>query len=562
MRINKFELWVNQSLIREIPFKDGLNIITNEINVGRSGNSVGKSTLSRVIDYLFLGSIESIYVDEEFGKPNEQIENLFETSSVSANLFFSDIRGLEHTISRNLVIGDKEKTYSFDNEKVTESEYQKKILSSFFGVESSRPSLRFLAPKFIRNSSHRMLNTTKFLDKHTSDKDYSELFLFLFGFDDTELLTEKRNATNKVNSATKIRKALNILVRTQNPNPQIKELKKSVENLERSLFDIQVGSSAINPIEKLSELSIVEESTSKLLLSIDRKIENINQTVEYLSQEGGNSLVSELNFIYHYARARVENVVEDFENVLAFHDNLVSRKKQFLTIDLPELETTKRELIDKLNHLNDEKKEIFASIKSNESLENLTNKIKYIGELKITLGKIEGLVEQQKSADLALTHATNNLNEILGKIAVSYSSVEKFQVVFNKFLSNITNTTHGEKYSFNLDFDKAKGTCGLKINSSVSNPEGGKKKTEVIAFDFAYIFSIFETKIKRPSFVFHDGIEEIDHKQIDQIFTIAQQMPGQQIVAILADKLSKEIYNKYYKNIILELSETNMFFKV
>ncbi|EBS8514169.1 TPA: DUF2326 domain-containing protein, partial [Salmonella enterica subsp. enterica serovar Typhimurium] len=64
MRLNKLIILKNNTLVREVPFKDGLNLIINKRTSGKdSGNSVGKSTLSRVLDYLFMSSGHDIYHD-------------------------------------------------------------------------------------------------------------------------------------------------------------------------------------------------------------------------------------------------------------------------------------------------------------------------------------------------------------------------------------------------------------------------------------------------------------------------------------------------------------------
>lgn len=79
MILKSLEIKINSATVRDIKFHAGLNLITDKPNTGRTGNSVGKSTLSRVVDFLMLGSIESIYIDEEFGKANSDIENLLKT---------------------------------------------------------------------------------------------------------------------------------------------------------------------------------------------------------------------------------------------------------------------------------------------------------------------------------------------------------------------------------------------------------------------------------------------------------------------------------------------------
>ena len=90
MKLDSLEIKINSEVKRLVKFETGLNLITNKPNSGRTGNSVGKSTLSRVVDFLMLGSIDNIYIDEEFKKPNLEIEALFKNNFVTASLSFFD----------------------------------------------------------------------------------------------------------------------------------------------------------------------------------------------------------------------------------------------------------------------------------------------------------------------------------------------------------------------------------------------------------------------------------------------------------------------------------------
>lgn len=73
MKLIKLVLEIDGKVVREVKFRDNLNIIISKKNVDTAGNSVGKSTLGRILDYLFDGSISPIYIDEEFQTPNSQI---------------------------------------------------------------------------------------------------------------------------------------------------------------------------------------------------------------------------------------------------------------------------------------------------------------------------------------------------------------------------------------------------------------------------------------------------------------------------------------------------------
>ncbi|WP_462168686.1 hypothetical protein [Pseudoalteromonas lipolytica] len=225
MKLDSLEIKINSEVKRLVKFETGLNLITNKPNSGRTGNSVGKSTLSRVVDFLMLGSIDNIYIDEEFKKPNLEIEALFKNNIVTASLSFFDFSNKINQISRNLCIGgESESKYWVNGEIVEEKGYESFIQDKIFNISTRRPSVRAVAPKFIRNDSHRMLSTTKFLDKRQGPKDYSELFLYLFGFNNTYLLTEKRDATNLVNRRKRNSTSINALVKEQKPKSENQEI--------------------------------------------------------------------------------------------------------------------------------------------------------------------------------------------------------------------------------------------------------------------------------------------------------------------------------------------------
>lgn len=563
MKLDSLEIKINEEVKRNVKFTTGLNLIINKPNSGRTGNSVGKSTLSRIVDFLMLGSIESIYIDEEFKKPNQEIENLFKNNNVIASLNFFDYTNKINQISRNLCVsGEGESKFWINGEVIEENKYEVFIQEKIFNISTRRPSVRAVVPKFIRNDSHRMLSTTKFLDKRQGAKDYSEIFLYIFGFSNTSLLTEKRDATNLASRRKRNLTSINSLVKEQNPKIEIKKYKEDAKELEENLLKFEYSSEYSNPIERLSELQAKEDRYTAELLSIQRKIDNINHTIERLSKDKDGYLINELKAIYSFAGVSIEGALRDLEDVILFHKNLVDKKKRFLLIDLPKLNEEYEGLQAELGSISRDKLQVFSDMRSKESLDNVTKNLKRLGELKVELGKLEGLIEQQSKAKIDQADAEAQLEKILEEISREMDNVYLFEKKFNNHLRTITKNLHDEEYSINLEFNKESGNLSIELNNSATNPEGGKKKAEVIAFDFAYIHTIHELNINRPSFVFHDSIEDIDKKQIEDIFKEAKKLPGQQILSMLSDKISEETYKNISQNIILSLDESEKFFCV
>ncbi|ARV25690.1 DUF2326 domain-containing protein [Vibrio anguillarum] len=563
MKLDSLEIKINSEVKRFVKFETGLNLITNKPNSGRTGNSVGKSTLSRVVDFLMLGSIDNIYIDEEFKKPNLEIEALFKNNVVTASLSFFDFSNKINQISRNLCIGgESESKFWVNGEIVEEKGYESFIQNKIFNISTRRPSVRAVAPKFIRNDSHRMLSTTKFLDKRQGPKDYSELFLYLFGFNNTSLLTEKRDATNLVNRRKRNSTSINALVKEQKPKSEIEKYKADAKELESNLLTFEYSSEYSNPIERLSELQVKEDRYTEELLSIQRKVDNINHTIELLSKDKDGYLINELKAIYSFSGVAIDVALRELEDVILFHRNLVEKKRHFLTIDLPKLIEESEGLQAELSSIRKDKLQVFSDMRSKESLDNVTKNLKRLGELKVELGKLEGLMEQQSKTKLDQTEAEAQLQKILEAISKEIDNVYEFEKKFNTHLGSLTKSLHDEEYSIDLEFNKDSGICSIELNNSATNPEGGKKKAEVIAFDFAYIHAINELKLNRPNFIFHDSIEDIDKKQIEDIFKEAKKLPGQQILSMLSDKISEETYKNISKNVILSLDEDEKFFCV
>lgn len=103
MQILKLIISKNGEKLREIPFKKGLNLVINKS--ANTGNGVGKTTLSKIVDCLFLGNIEQLYKDYEFGTENLEISEFLNKNEVLATLFYINQKKETQSISRVLKNG-------------------------------------------------------------------------------------------------------------------------------------------------------------------------------------------------------------------------------------------------------------------------------------------------------------------------------------------------------------------------------------------------------------------------------------------------------------------------
>jgi uncharacterized protein YydD (DUF2326 family) len=121
------------SLIREINFHKGINLIIDETSSDKkisSGNSVGKTTVLRLIDFCLDGSGENIYIDPEFKTTNQTVEAFLKENNILITLTL--IEDIDDDMSKQIVIqrnflANSKKIQTINGEKTTNDEFSKKL---------------------------------------------------------------------------------------------------------------------------------------------------------------------------------------------------------------------------------------------------------------------------------------------------------------------------------------------------------------------------------------------------------------------------------------------------
>lgn len=294
MKLLKLITKVDGNIIREIKFKDTLNIITNKINSNLSGNQIGKSVPGRIIDFLLDGSLNPIYIDEEFGTAEPNIQKLFEEHKVTASLSYIGLDGNITEIKRNLTLENSDILYYINNEVKTKKEYNTHILKTMFNVHSTKPTLRKLAPKFLRTDTNRMTKTVKFNDDKfpISQADRNTLFLYLFNFEDTEILSKIQKIKTFLDNYRKKLTSFNGVIKDDKIISTINSTKKELGKLEKSLLLTENNTDKLAIIDKINCIDNEQNNLSDQVLSLELKINNITKTQRLLESNQKYQLLS------------------------------------------------------------------------------------------------------------------------------------------------------------------------------------------------------------------------------------------------------------------------------
>ncbi|NOI23453.1 DUF2326 domain-containing protein [Vibrio mediterranei] len=564
MKLLKLITKVDGNVIREIEFKDTLNIITNKRDSNLSGNQIGKSVPGRIIDFLLDGSINPIYIDEEFGTAEPSIKQLFEKHDVTSTLSYIGLDGNITEIKRNLAIESSNVCYYVNNELKTKKEYNTHILKTMFNIYSTKPTLRKLAPKFLRTDTNRMTKTVKFNDDKfpISQADRNTLFLYLFNFEDTEILSKIQKLKTFLDNYGKKLTSFNGIIKDDKIISTIKSTKKELDKLEKSLLLSENNTDKLAIIDEINSIDNKQNNLSDQVLSLELKVNNITKTQRLLEASQNSQLLSELETIYGYAAIKMDSVIRDYDSVLRFHNHLLDTKNEFITDGFEKLQVKLHKSTDELKLLEKKKSSLYLELKSKKKIDEISDSVKRIGELNKTLIKLNAIVEKKDSIETRLEEEAKNLEELSEILSGELKNVHTFETEFKGCFKVYTKIFYGIEYNFNLNLDTTNGDCRPSVDDIQSNNDGGLKRLEAITFDLSYIKSVDSLGLLRPTFVVHDSIDEVDIKHIRQLFDESIKLSGQQVVSMLVSQLEEGDYRKYKDYIVLELSQEDKYFKV
>ncbi|HEM6802526.1 TPA: DUF2326 domain-containing protein [Citrobacter koseri] len=398
--------------------------------------------------------------------------------------------------------------------------------------------------------------------RNVSKSDINTVFLYLFNFNDTEILSKIHRLKTTIKSYERNLKAFKSVISQEKIVSSTANIKREIAKLEKCLLSSEKGIDKLEIVSKINMIDDEQNSLSDKILSLDFKIKNILETNEILKNNEQHYLLDELQQIYEYASIKIGSTLEDYKQALAFHTRLLSTKRDFVSHGLDKLEEQHGKSIIKLEQLNKQKQNLFEELKSKKKIEEISDTMKEIGKLDKELVKLTAIIDKKDDIDSKLFLERQRLTELSGELEKELSNVTTFEEKYIENFKDYTRDFYGVEYNFSLHLDQEKGECAPRVDDVESNNEGGLKRLEVITFDLAYIKTVCDKQALRPNFVLHDSIDEIDIQHIRKVFDVSIKLSGQHIVSMLSDKLVQEDYQRYKRHIILELSQDNKFFKL
>lgn len=568
MFIKSLTITSGAKVIREIEFHKGLNLIVDESEHQITGNSVGKTTVLKLVDFCLGADKKNIYVDPETKRDEYKlvkdflIENkVLITLTLTADL--DNHQANEIVIERNFLSSVKEGIRRINGQQILAENFEMELGKTLFPDHlEDKPSFRQIISHNIRYKDENINNTLKTLDKYTSDAEYETLYLFLFGCEFTkgnskqEILIKLKqedtykNRLEKNQTKTAYETALSLI------NNDIEELNKK-----KSSFNLNE-----NFEKDLDKLNQVKYEVNKLSSSIGKlniRKNLIKETEAELKSSKSDIDLRQLEIIYEQATNKVKTIQKSFSDLVSFHNTMIEEKVKYITKELPALEKSLSENNNFLKRLLEEEKKVASAISKSDSFEELEKVIMELTEKHRKKGEFENIIQQLNEVDSNIKEFNKQLGEIDNELfSDSFEQVVKTQLnKFNKHFASISSELYGEQYAIKPDIiTNKKGQRLYKFSSFNANMSSGKKQGEISCFDMAYTLFADEENIPCLHFLLNDKKELMDDKQLVKISDFVNRNNIQFVASILKDKLPEEINKEEY--IVVKLSQNDKLFRI
>jgi len=566
MFVKSLAITSGAKVIREIEFHKGLNLIVDESEHQITGNSVGKTTVLKLVDFCLGANPKHIYVDYETKKQEYKLvkDYLIENKILVTLVLTADLdKGIEEVVIERNFLARKELIRTINGEALTEEEFDLKLSNILFPEHlASKPTFRQIISHNIRYKDESINNTLKTLDAYTSDAEYETLYLFLFGCEFTkgnskqEILTKikqedtYKNRLEKSQTKTAYETALALI------NNDIEELNKR-----KSSFNLNE-----NFEKDLDRLNEIRYSINKLSSSIGKlniRKDLIKETEEELKSSKSDIDLRQLEIIYEQATNKITTIQKSFSDLVAFHNTMIEEKVKFITKELPTLEKSISESNNSLKRLLAEEQKLTTAISKCDSFDELEKVISELTEKHRKKGEYENIIQQLNEVESNIKDFNKQLNEIDSELfSDSFEQVVKTQLnKFNKYFAAISNELYGEQYAVKYDIIvNKKGQRLYKFSSFNANMSSGKKQGEISCFDLAYTLFADEENIPCLHFLLNDKKELMDDKQLVKISEFVNRNNIQFVASILKDKLPFEINKEEY--FVVKLSQNDKLFRI
>ena len=316
-------------------------------------------------------------------------------------------------------------------------------------------------------------------------------------------------------------------------------------------------------INSLNEVKYSVNSVSSEIASLNLRKNIILDAKQDFESQKSDIDTQVLGTIYEQAASLIPNLQRKFEELVAYHNQMLVQKVKFITQDLPLIENKIQEKNKELTSLISKEQILSEKIMQSDTFEELENIIQDLNDLFKKKGEYENIINQISEVDTNIKKLNTELKEIDEQLfSPDFESIVRNQLKkFNKFFGEISNQLYGEQYAITYNIiTNRQGQKIYKFSSFNVNHSSGKKQGEISCFDIAYTLFADEEKVSCLHFLLNDKKELVHDNQLKRIAEIVNNNDIQFVASILRDKLPAELNKEEY--FAVKLSQDDKLFRI
>lgn len=567
MYIRRLKISNDNGVIREIEFHKGLNLIVDNTPSDtrtETGNSVGKTTVLRLVDLCLGKDPKSIYTDpSDTRSADEQIKEFLLNTKVIVELVLTRDWAQDDIVIRRDFISGKKAIRTINGTQYKAEDFENALGQELLGINISKPSFRQIISHNIRYSELALTNVLKTVNVYTKDTEYEALYLFMFGceIDETD---RRQELIDKIKAENAFKKRLEKSNSKSTFRTLLGLVDAKIEELEARKSSLNINPDFENLVSQLNKIKCQINVINVDIATLELKKNTIIETHKEIESQHSNVDVEQLSTLYKEAKSLIPEIQRTFEELVSYHNKMIANRLRFISMTLPslekEIEAKKEELKRLLQKENELSKQV-TKLDTYESLESLITEMNNEYQKK---GEYENQIKQIEIVENAIIKAEEDVKKIDDEL-FSESFQNKVQSAiddFNVMFSNVSTRLYDEEYVLKVDKVNCRGTGGYiyKFSAFNANLSSGKKMGEISCFDIAYTMYAKKKGIPCLNFLLTDKKELMSDNQLLAIAEVVDQENIQFVASILKDKLPSELQDAQYY--IIELSEHDKLFRI
>lgn len=556
-------------IIREITFRKGINLIVDESQGEHiTGNSVGKTTVLKLIDFCLGAKAKIIYEDPESKKETYKLvkdfliqEEVLITLILVENLDEDNAKKI--IIERNFLSHVKKVIRRINGIQYINDEFEPKLTELLFPEHrASKPTLRQIISHNIRYKNLSIENTLKTLDRYTSNVEYETLYLFLLGCDFNKG-NQKQEILQKIKQEDTFKSRLEKIQTKSAYEVALSLIDNKIELLNKKKNDLNINENFEKDLEELNKLKYNINLLSSDISKLSMRKDLIKETQQDLLSSKSSIDLKQLEMIYQQAKRNIPSLQKSFEDMVGYHNQMIKEKANYFTKELPSLLTKLKIKNRELKKLLEEELKLSKIIAKSDSFEELEELIIQLNEEYRKKGEYDSILIQLNDVENNLKEFNNALDLIDNELfSDDFELIVKNQLnKFNKHFSDISNQLYNEQYALKYDIEiNKKGQKLYNFSAFNTNFSSGKKQGEISCFDIAYTLFADDENIPCMHFLLNDKKELMHDNQLVQISQVVNQNNIQFVASILSDKLPDDLNKEEY--FVVKLSEDDKLFRI